>query len=89
VLFVNFGEKETQFCLPIVKSLRDNGISVELYPDATKLKKQFKYADDRNVKFTAIVGESEMEKNEVTLKNMETGEQTAVKVDELIKSLKK
>ena len=89
VLFVNFGEKETKFCLPFVKSLRDNGISVELYPDSTKLKKQFKYADDRNVKFTAIVGESEMEKNQVTLKNMETGEQSAVAVDQLINSIKK
>jgi histidyl-tRNA synthetase len=89
VLFVNFGEKETQFCLPIVKRLRDSGISVELYPDSTKLKKQFKYADDRNVKFTAIVGESEMEKNQVTLKNMKTGEQTLVNLDEIIKSLNK
>ena len=89
VLFVNFGEKETQFCLPIVKDLRDNGISVELYPDATKLKKQFKYADDRNVKYTAIFGESEIAKNQVTLKNMATGEQTSVKVDEIIKSLTK
>ena len=89
VLFVNFGEEETQFCLPIVKNIRDNGISVELYPDAAKLKKQFKYADDRNVKYTAIVGESEMKKNEVTLKNMESGEQTAVKVEQIINSLKK
>lgn len=89
VLFVNFGESEAQFCLPLVKKLRDNGISVELYPDSAKLKKQFKYADDRNVKFTAIVGESEMEKNEVTLKNMESGEQTPIHVDELINSLKK
>lgn len=89
VLFVNFGESEAQFCLPLVKKLRDNGISVELYPDSAKLKKQFKYADDRNVKFTAIVGESEMEKNEVTLKNMESGEQTPVNVDELINRLKK
>lgn len=89
VLFVNFGEKETKFCLPLVKSLRDNGISVELYPDSSKLKKQFKYADDRNVKFTAIVGESEIEKNQVTLKNMLTGEQSAIEVDQLIKSLKK
>lgn len=89
VLFVNFGETESQFCLPLVKKIRDNGISVELYPDAAKLKKQFKYADDRNVKYTAIVGESEMGKNQVTLKNMETGEQAPVHVDELIKSLKK
>jgi histidyl-tRNA synthetase len=88
VLFVNFGDTEAQFCLPIVKNLRDNGISVELYPDATKLKKQFKYADDRNVKYTAIVGESEMEKNQVMLKNMESGEQIAVHVEYLIKRLK-
>jgi histidyl-tRNA synthetase len=89
VLFVNFGETESEFCMPLVKKIRDNGISVELYPDATKLKKQFKYADDRNVKYTAIVGESEIEKNQVTLKNMETGEQIAVHIDYLIKFLKK
>lgn len=88
VLFVNFGEKETQFCLPLVKKLRDHGVSVELYPDSSKLKKQFKYADDRNVKYTAIVGETELEQNEVNLKNMKTGEQKAVHVDELINVLK-
>ncbi|MDX1653408.1 MAG: histidine--tRNA ligase [Brumimicrobium sp.] len=88
VLFVNFGEKETEFCLPLIKSLREEGISVEIYPDASKLKKQFKYADDKNVKFTAIVGESEMKKKCVTLKNMKSGEQTTVSKEELIKLLK-
>lgn len=76
ILFVNFGDQEATHCLPIVKKLRDNNLNVELYPSDAKLKKQFKYADDRNVQYTAIVGESEMKNNTITLKDMKSGEQT-------------
>lgn len=75
ILFVNFGDQEATHCLPIVKKLRDNNVNVELYPIDAKLKKQFKYADDRNVQYTAIVGESEMKNNTITLKDMKSGEQ--------------
>lgn len=84
VLFTNFGEKEERYCLPLLKRLRENGISSEIYPSAAKMKKQFKYADDRRVAFVIIVGETEMKENSATIKNMQTGEQTAVSIDKLI-----
>ena len=88
VLFVNFGENEQNFCLPIVKELRENGISSELYPSSVKLKKQFKYADARGVDFVAIVGEEELQNQKINLKNMDTGEQKTVSSQELIEILK-
>ena len=84
VLFVNFGEKEQLYCLPILSELRSAGISSEIYPDQDKLKKQMNYANRKGVKYVAIVGENEMNNGMVTLKNMETGEQKMVKSDELI-----
>jgi histidyl-tRNA synthetase len=87
VLFVNFGSEEQQFCLPLIKKLRDHGISAELYPDSVKLKKQFKYADGRGVDYVAIVGESEIKANSVNLKNMATGEQYDLPIEDLIKKL--
>jgi len=80
-LFINFGEEETAFALPIIKKLREKNINAELYPDAAKLKKQFKYADDKNAKHTVIIGENELKNKEMTIKNMETGEQSTVSVD--------
>lgn len=88
VLFVNFGEEEQDFCFPIVKELRKNGISSELYPSSVKLKKQFKYADARGVDFVAIVGEEELQNQKINLKNMDTGEQKTVSAQELIEILK-
>lgn len=85
ILFVNFGDRESIFCLPIVKKLRDNGINAELYPDSTKLKKQFKYSDDRNVKYTAIVGESEVDQGVINLKEMESGNQTELTIEAFYK----
>lgn len=87
VLFVNFGEKEEAFCLPIIKELRSKGISSELYPTDAKLKKQFKYADDRGVAYTAIVGEEELKEKKITLKNMTSGEQHLFTPQELINKL--
>lgn len=89
VLFVNFGEREQEFCLPLVKELRENGISSEIYPTAAKIKKQFKYADDRRVAFTAIVGEKEIENEAVMMKNMNTGEQQEISKSELVSFIEK
>lgn len=84
VLFVNFGETEQAHCLPLVKDIRKNGISCEIYPTKAKMQKQMKYANDIQVKYVAIVGENEMENDIIQLKNMETGEQEEVSVEELI-----
>lgn len=81
ILFINMGAKETSYCLPIVKALRDKNIAVELFPDSVKLRKQFSYADKKNIKYVIIVGDEEMKAGEVTLKNMETGEQKRLPKD--------
>jgi histidyl-tRNA synthetase len=88
VLFVNFGETEQAHCLPLVKDIRKNGISCELFPSKAKMQKQMKYANDIQVKYVAIVGENEIENNIIQLKNMETGEQEEVSVEELIYKIK-
>ena len=75
VLFVNFGEKETEIALKLAVSLRDKSIDCEVYPSPAKMQKQLKYANDRGVKFVAIVGEEEMKLGKIILKNMESGEQ--------------
>ena len=83
LLFVNFGEAEADFCLPILAKVRAAGIRAEIYPDAAKMKKQMSYANAKQIPFVAIVGESEMQAGKVTLKNMLTGEQQLVSPDEL------
>jgi len=87
ILFINFGEKETAYCMPIVAKVRAAGIRAELYPDSTKMKKQMSYANAKQIPFVALAGESEMAEGKITLKNMETGEQQLVTPDELIKAL--
>lgn len=89
VLFVNFGEKEAAFCLPILQQLRCAGISAEIYPDAAKMKKQMTYADSRKVSFVVLTGEEEMLTGNLTLKNMVSGEQQKVNVEELVAFLGK
>lgn len=84
VLFTNFGEKETCYCLPILAQVRAAGIRAELYPDSVKIKKQMAYANAKNIPYVVMAGESEMNEHKVTLKNMESGEQTLVSVNELI-----
>ena len=84
VLFVNFGEKEQMYCLPILSELRSAGISCEMYPDADKIKKQMNYANKKGVKYVAIIGENEMNNGMVTIKNMETGDQKMINSDVLI-----
>ena len=87
ILFINFGEKETEYCLPILSELRAAGIRAEIYPDAAKMKKQMQYANVKAVPFVALVGENEMSAGMVTLKNMATGEQQMVPAAELLSHL--
>ena len=84
VLFVNFGEKEAQYSLPIIADLRKAGIRAEIYPDSTKMKKQMSYANAKEIPFVAIIGETEMQEGKVTIKNMTTGEQQMVDKDDII-----
>ena len=89
VLFINFGEKETAYCLPIVSAARAAGIRTEIFPDKAKMKKQMSYANAKNIPFVVLAGENEMAQGKVTLKNMETGEQTLVTAEELIAKVNK
>ena len=89
LLFINFGERETAYCLPIINKVRARGIRSEIYPDASKMKKQMSYANAKQIPFVALAGESEINEGKVTLKNMETGEQQMVTPDELIERLSK
>ncbi|MBR6716495.1 MAG: histidine--tRNA ligase [Prevotella sp.] len=89
VLFINFGEKETAFCIPLIAQLRKAGIRTEIYPDAVKMKKQMSYANAKQIPFVVLVGENEMNTGKVTLKNMSTGEQMQVGVDEIIEQVSK
>ncbi len=84
ILFVSFGEKELMYCLPWLKTLRENGINCEIYPEPAKMKKQMSYADNKNIPYVAIVGENEMTENKVMLKNMKTGEQVLCSPEELL-----
>jgi len=88
VLFVNFGEKEEAFCLPVLKTLRNAGINSEIYPEAAKMKKQMTYADKKSIPYVALVGENEINNNVVSLKNMLTGEQESVAISSLVDKLK-
>ena len=84
VLFVNFGAAEMTYCLPVLARLRAAGISAEIFPDSAKMKKQMAYANAKGVPYVAIVGENEMAEGKVMLKNMTTGEQNLLTVDELV-----
>lgn len=84
VLFANFGENEALHCLKLLRQVREAGIAAELYPDAVKMAKQFKYADDKGIPYVAIIGENEMKQGIVTVKEMKSGEQRAVKEEELL-----
>ena len=88
LLFVNFGEGEAAYALPILQQVREAGIRAEIYPDSTKMKKQMSYANSKAIAFVAIIGENEMKEGKVTLKNMATGEQSLVSPEELIATVK-
>ena len=87
LLFINFGECEASYCLPILARLRQQGVRCEIYPDSTKMKKQMQYANTKQIPFVALVGENEMAEGKVTLKNMETGQQELLTPDELLTAL--
>ncbi len=86
-LFVNFGEKEEAYCLPILAKLRENGVNAEIFPESSKMKKQMNYANRKQIPYVILAGESEMEAEKFTLKNMDSGEQKLVSAEELIKIL--
>ena len=87
LLFINFGEREAAYCLPILQKVRACGVSAEIFPDAVKMKKQMAYANAHEIPFVALVGENEMQEGKVTLKNMATGEQAMISVEELTEQL--
>lgn len=84
LLFINFGEKETAYCLPVVAKARERGIPVEMYPDAVKMKKQMAYANNNGIRYVALAGENEINEDKFTLKDMGTGEQRLVSAEELV-----
>ena len=88
LLFINFGEKETAYCLPAVAKAREAGIRTEIFPDSTKMKKQMSYANAKQIPFVALAGENEMSEGKFTLKNMLTGEQQLLAIEELIEKVK-
>ncbi len=88
LLFVNFGESEEIFALPLIKEARANGIRTELYSEADKLKKQFKYADQKQIPFVVIIGEEEMKTGLLSFKNMKEGTQEKLSMNQIIEKIK-
>lgn len=88
VMFVNFGEKEEAYCLPLVAKLRTAGINTEIYPESAKMKKQMTYANNKNIPYVVLVGESEMQSGQLSVKNMQEGTQNAMSIEVLIEELK-
>ncbi len=84
LLFINFGDKETAYCMPVVAKARKAGIRTEMYPDKVKMKKQMNYANAKHIAFVALAGDDEIAQGKLTLKNMVTGEQHLVSPDELV-----
>ena len=88
ILFVNFGDVEAVYALNIIRKLRDDGINAELYPEAAKMKKQLSYADAKKIPYAALIGSEEMTSGQITVKNLESGEQSKLTMDELLHLLK-
>ena len=89
LLFINFGEKETAYCLPLAAAARKAGIRTEVYPDKAKMKKQMSYANAKGIAFVALAGDDEIAQGKITLKNMATGEQKLVSSEEMIHEILK
>ena len=89
LLFANFGQSEQSVCMRYVHKLRANGVDCEIYPTSSKMQKQMKYANDRSVSYVALVGENEMNAGLILLKDMVSGEQIEMNIDEVIVKLKK
>ncbi len=88
VLFINFGDAETAYCLPIATKARQAGIRTEIFPDKAKMKKQMSYANAKGIPYVALAGENEINAGKITLKNMATGEQQMVTAEELVEAVK-
>jgi len=88
VIFVTFGQEELKYALGCLKSVRAAGLAAEVYPEPAKMKKQMGYADGKGIPYVAIIGETEMAENKVMLKDMQSGEQKLVSVEEMISLLK-
>lgn len=89
VLFINFGEKETAYCLPFIAEIRKSGIRAEIFPDKAKMKRQMNYANAKNIPYVVFTGEDEIEKGKLMLKDMQSGEQKLVTAKEMIASVLK
>ncbi len=87
-MFVNFGEKEEEYCLPLLAKLRAAGINSEIYPENTKMKKQMTYANNKNIPFVLLAGENEIKEGKLTVKNMKSSEQSLINIDEFIDLIK-
>ena len=87
LLFINFGEKETAYCMPIAREMRSAGIRTEVFPDSVKMKKQMAYANAKQIPFVALAGENAINEGKVTLKNMVTGEQTLVNKEDIVAAI--
>jgi histidyl-tRNA synthetase len=87
IMFAHFGEKEANYCLGLLNQMREKGISAEIYPDNTKLKKQMAYANSKGIHYVALIGEQEIKDEKITLKNMKTGEQNTKSFEEVAKEL--
>lgn len=88
VMFTNFGKSEAAYCLKALRQLREQGVSAEIYPDPAKMKKQLDYANRRRIKLVVIAGESEMQQNQLSVKNMETGEQATISAEDVVSYIK-
>ena len=89
VFFVNFGEEEEQACMKIIREIRKAGINAELFPEAVKMKKQMNYADKNNIPFVVLMGKNEIEQNVLSIKNMKSGEQKEMGIEEFVDLVKK
>ncbi len=87
LMFVNFGKDEEKFCLPLLSKIRQAGINTEIYPDQAKMKKQMTYANNKNIPFVVLVGADEMQSGKLTVKNMQSGEQEKLTIDEIIEKM--
>jgi len=88
LLFINFGDRETAYCLPAVAKAREAGIRTEIFPDSSKMKKQMSYANAKQIPFVALAGENEIAAGKLTLKNMLSGEQQLLNIEEIINIVK-
>ena len=88
LLFINFGEAETAYCMPIAQQARKAGIRTEIYAETTKMKKQMSYANALNIPYVALAGDNEIKEGKITLKNMATGEQQLLTPQEMLEKIK-